>query len=49
MFASGLDAYANSLNMMFTLFVKRDDMSLDDLKSEVARQSEPLILALEMK
>ena len=52
---SDVDAYAagelwfNSLNMMFTLFVKRDDMSLDDLKSEVARQSEPLILALEMK
>ncbi len=50
-----MDAYAagelwfNSLNMMFTLFVKRDDMSLDDLKADVARQSAPLILALEVE
>ncbi len=49
-----VDAYAagelwfNSLNMMFTIFVKRDDMSLDDLKADVARQSAPLILALEL-
>ena len=42
------ELWFNSLNMMFTIFVKRDDMSLDDLKSEVARQSEPLILALQV-
>ena len=36
----------NNTNMMFILFVKSDDMSLDTLKGTIARQLAPLLTAI---
>jgi AcrR family transcriptional regulator len=36
----------NNTNMMFTIFVKQDAMSLDSLKAAIARQNAPLVRAI---
>ncbi|MBE9554388.1 MAG: TetR/AcrR family transcriptional regulator [Proteobacteria bacterium] len=36
----------NNTNMMFTIFIKSDDMALDSLKSDIARQNKPLADAI---
>ncbi|MGF1608869.1 MAG: TetR/AcrR family transcriptional regulator [Kiloniellales bacterium] len=36
----------NNTNMMFTIFVKQDQMSLDSLKATIARQNAPLLQAI---
>ncbi len=40
------ECWFNNLNMMFTNFVKSDTMSLDDLKTAITRQCQPLIDAI---
>ncbi len=36
----------NNTNMMFTIFIKSDHITLDSLKSRIARQNKPLADAI---
>ena len=48
----GVDAVAagemifNNMNMMFTTFVKTEEMTLSGLKASIARQLQPLLQAI---